>query len=52
MDKNGFIPTVKQLAEEFDILENEAKSAIEKLEESGRIKITDILGKTTIKFCD
>lgn len=51
-DKNGFVPTVKQIAEEVNIVDHEAKLAIEQLEKSGRIKITDIPRKTTIEFCD
>ena len=47
-DKNGFIPTVSQMAEEFNLPEHEAKAALEQLEKSGRIKITDIPRKTTI----
>ena len=51
-DKNGFVPTVKQVAEEFNIADHEAQSAIEQLEKSGRIRITDIPRKTTIEFAD
>lgn len=51
-NKNGFMPTVKQVAEELNIADHEAKSAIEQLEKSGRIKITDIPRKTTIEFVD
>ena len=43
-DKNKFVPTVHQIAEEL--------AAIERLKESGRIKITDIPRKTTIEFAD
>lgn len=49
-DKNGFVPTVHQIAEELNIADHEAKAAIEQLKESGRIKITDIPRKTTIEF--
>ena len=41
-DKNGFVPTVSQIAEELNIADHEANAAIEQLKESGRIKITDI----------
>lgn len=51
-DKNGFVPTVHQIAEELNIADHEAKTAIEQLKESGKIKITDIPRKTTIEFVD
>lgn len=51
-DKNGFVPTVSQIAEELNIADHEANAAIEQLKESGRIKITDIPRKTTIEFAD
>ena len=51
-DKNGFVPTVLQIAEELNIADHEAKAAVEQLEKSGRIKITDIPRKTTIEFAD
>ena len=51
-DKNEFVPTVHQIAEELNITDHEANTAIEQLKESGRIKITDIPRKTTIEFAD
>lgn len=51
-DKNGFVPTVSQIAEELNIAVHEANAAIERLKESGRIKITDIPRNTTIEFAD
>lgn len=51
-DKNGFVPTVQQVAEELNIVEHEAILAIEQLKESGRIEITDVPRKTTIEFID
>jgi len=51
-DKNGFIPTAQQIAKELNIADHEAKTAIEQLKESGRIRITDIPRKTTIEFTD
>ncbi|MCI8505579.1 MAG: hypothetical protein HFI67_05255 [Lachnospiraceae bacterium] len=41
-DKKGFVPTIKQMAEEFDIVNCEIRLAIEQLEKFGGIKITDI----------
>ena len=49
-DKNGFVPTVSQISEELNIAAHEAKAAIEELEKSGRIKITDISRKVKIEF--
>ena len=51
-DKNRFVPTVQQVAEELNIAEHEVNVAIEQLKESGRIKIVDIPRKTTIEFAD
>ncbi len=51
-DKNGFPPTVHQIAEELNIANHEAKAAIEQLKESGRIKITDNPRKITIELAD
>ncbi len=51
-DKNGFVPSVKQIAEEFNISDYEVKIALENLEKSGRIKITDIPPKSTVEFVD
>lgn len=52
MDKNGFPPTIKQIANELNIREYEAKEAFEELQKSGRIKITDIPRRTIIEFVD
>ncbi len=51
-DKNKFVPTVHQIAEELNIADHEANAAVEQLKESGRIKITDIPRKTSIEFAD
>ena len=51
-DKNGFIPTTSQIAKELNIPDHEAKSEIEQLEKSGRIKITDVPRETTIELVD
>jgi len=52
LDTIGFVSTVHQIAEELNILEHEAKVALEQLEKSGRINITDIPRETTIQFVD
>lgn len=51
-DKNGFVPTAHQIAEELNISDHEANAAIEQLKEGGKIKVTDIPRKTTIEFID
>lgn len=51
-DKNGFVPSVKQIAEEFNISDREVKSAQESLKKSGKIRITDIPRKSTVEFVD
>ena len=50
MIRMDFVPTVSQIAEELNIGDHEAKTAVDQLKESGRIKITDIPRKTTIEF--
>ena len=47
-----FPPSIRQIAEELNIADYEAKAAIEQLKESGRINITDVPRKTTIEFAD
>ena len=51
-EKNGFPPTIKQVADELNIKEHEAQEAFDELQKSERIKITDIPRKTTIEFID
>lgn len=48
MEKNGYPQSVKQTAEALNIKEHEVKEALDALQQSGRIKITDIPRKTTI----
>lgn len=52
VNKNGFPPSVRQIAKEFYIPDFEVVAAVEQLEKSGRIKITDVPRKTTIEFAD
>lgn len=52
VDKNGFPPSIRQIAKEFYIPDFEVTAAIEQLKESGRIRGTDIPRKTTIEFAD
>lgn len=51
-EKNGFPPTIKQIADELNIKEHVAQETFEQLKESGRIKITDIPRKTIIEFIE
>lgn len=51
-EESGYPQTVSQISQTLNIPEHEVKEAIEKLQQSGRIKITDIPRKTTIEFCD
>lgn len=51
-DKNGFVPTVNQLAEEFNVPDHEIRSAIEQLEKAGRIKVTSVPSEVKIEFVD
>lgn len=52
MNKNGFAPTINQIARELNIENHEVNATVEQLKESGRIKITDFPRKTIIEFCD
>ncbi|MDE7313881.1 MAG: hypothetical protein K2N87_20025 [Eubacterium sp.] len=51
-DKNGFLPTVRQTAEELHVDVNEVEAALGRLHESGKIMITDIPAKSIIEFVD
>lgn len=51
-DKNGFVPTVNQLAEEFNVQDHEVRLAIEQLEKAGRIKVTSVPSEVKIEFVD
>lgn len=52
VDKNGFPPSIREIADELKIPNREALSAVEQLKESGRIKNADISRKTTKEFAD
>jgi len=51
-DKNGFLPTLRQTAEELKVNVHEVEDAISRLHESGKIMITDIPAKSIIEFVD
>lgn len=51
-DRNGFVPTVNQLAEEFNVSDHEVRLAIEQLEKAGRIKVTSVPSEVKIEFVD
>ena len=52
MEEKGYPQTSKQMANDLNIPEHEVEEAIDKLQESGRIKITTVPKKVTIEFCD
>lgn len=51
-DKNGFVPTVNQLAEEFNVSDHEVRLVIEQLEKDGRIKVINVPSEVKIEFVD
>ncbi len=51
-DKHGFLPTVRQTAEELHVHVEEVEAAISRLHESGKIVITDIPAKSIIEFVE
>lgn len=52
MEEHGFLPTIKQTAETLHYKDYEVKEAVEKLEETGKIKITRVPPKNTVEFFD
>lgn len=48
-DENGFAPTVRQTAQQLEIKEGEVEDAIMKLQQSGKIVVTDIPAKSVIE---
>ena len=51
-DQIGFETTVRQTAEQLQLEDREVEDAIRKLEQLGRIVITDIPAKSIIEFVD
>lgn len=51
-DQHEFAPTVRQTAEQLNYEERDVEDAIRKLEQLGRIVITDIPAKSIIEFVD
>ena len=52
MEEKGYPQSTPQMSRDLNIPEHEVKEAIDKLQESGRIKITTVPKKVTIEFCD
>lgn len=51
-DQNGFAPSVRQTAEQMNLEVCEVEDAIAKMEQSGKIVITDIPAKSIIEFVE
>lgn len=52
MEEKGYPQSIPQMSRGLNIPEHEVKEAIDKLQESGKIKITTVPKKVTIEFCD
>ena len=52
MEEKGYPQSIPQIFRGLNIPEHEVKEAIDKLQQSGRIKITTVPKKVTIEFCD
>lgn len=51
-DENGFLPTVRQMSEQLGIEIREVGEALHKLEQQGKIVITDIPAKSIIELAE
>lgn len=51
-DQNGFVPTVRQTADQMNLKTSEVESAINKMQQLGKIVVTDIPAKSIIEFVD
>ena len=52
MEEKGYPQSISQMSKDLNVPEHEVKEAMDKLQESGRIKITTVPKKVTIEFCD
>ena len=52
VDKNGFPPSIHQVADEFNIPDSQVRLAIEQLEKSRRIKVVDDPREAKIEFIE
>ncbi len=51
-DQNGFLPTIRQTAEQLELQIHEVESAIGELQKEGKVVITDIPAKSIIELAD
>ena len=49
-DQNGFLPTVRQTAEQLNLEIDEVETAINELQQLGKVVITDIPAKSIIEL--
>ena len=52
MVEKGYPQSIPQMSRGLNIPEHEVKEAFDKLQQSGKIKITTVPRKVTIEFCD
>lgn len=51
-DQNGFAPTVRQTADQLNLKTSEVEGAINRMQQLGKVVITDIPAKSIIEFVD
>ncbi|MCI9124930.1 MAG: hypothetical protein HFH35_12850 [Eubacterium sp.] len=51
-DQNGFAPTVRQTADQLNLKVHEVESAISKMQQLGKVVVTEIPAKSIIEFVD
>ena len=51
-DQNGFAPTLRQTADQMNIKVSEVEGAINKMQQLGKIVVTEIPAKSIIEFVD
>lgn len=49
-EQNGFAPTVRQTAEQLKLNDSEVECAIHKMQQLGKIVVTEIPAKSIIEF--
>lgn len=49
-DQNGFVPTVRQTAEQLKLNTSEVECAIHKMQQLGKIVVTEVPAKSIIEF--
>lgn len=51
-DQDGFAPTVRQTADQLNLKTSEVEGAINKMQQLGKIVVTEIPEKSIIEFVD